>query len=80
VDILSARMTERYIAHMDFLIASEETRSPSDRRYGFTVLAIGCMSVETLGAFIEDLEDADEKRRVSTTLRHVLAKFSEFLM
>jgi hypothetical protein len=63
VDILSARITERYIAPVDFLIASEETKSPSDRRFGFTVLAIDCMLVETLGAFIEGLEDTDGKSK-----------------
>ena len=61
VDILSARITERYIAPVDFLIASEATKPPTDRRFGFTVLAVDCMLVETLGAFTEGLENTDRK-------------------
>jgi hypothetical protein len=63
VDILSARIIERYIAPVDFLVATEETKSPSDRRFGFTVLAVACMLVETLGAFIEGLEDTEGKSK-----------------
>lgn len=59
VGILAARIHDRYIEPVDFLIASEENKLPSERRYGFTVLAIDCLLVETLGAFIEGLEDTD---------------------
>jgi hypothetical protein len=63
VEILSARIHERYIAPVDFLVASEATKPPSDRRYGFTVLAVDCMLVETLGAFLEGLEDTEGKSK-----------------
>jgi len=61
VKILEARIHDRYIAPVDFLIASEESKPPSERRFGFTVLAIDCLLVETLGAFIEGLDDTDRK-------------------
>ncbi len=48
---------------MDFLIASEANRPASERRFGFTVLAIDCLLVETLGAFIDGLEDTDGKSK-----------------
>jgi hypothetical protein len=61
--ILSARIQERYLGPIDFLIASEATKPASDRRYGFTILAVDCMLVETLGAFIEGLEDTEGKSK-----------------
>jgi hypothetical protein len=60
VDILAARISERYIEPVDFLIASETDKPPSERRFGFTILAIDCLVVETLEAFIEGLEDTDQ--------------------
>ena len=59
IDILAARISERYLAPIDFLISSEESKHPSERRFGFTVLAIDCLLVETLGAFIEGLENTE---------------------
>jgi len=61
--ILEARIHDRYIEPVDFLIAAEESKPPSERRFGFTVLAIDCLLVETLGAFIEGLEDTDGKSK-----------------
>jgi hypothetical protein len=71
IGILAARIHDRYIEPVDFLIASEEKKSPSDRRFGFTVLAVDCLLVETLGAFIEGLEDTDgiSKKTFCTFLR-----------
>jgi hypothetical protein len=74
VDILAARIHDRYIEPVDFLIASEANKPPSERRFGFTLLAIDCLVVETLGAFIEGLEDTDGK---SKSLRRHSATFSE---
>jgi hypothetical protein len=59
VEILAARIYERYFAPVDFLILSESAKSPLERRFGFTVLAIDCLLVETLGAFIQGLEDTE---------------------
>ena len=61
VSVLEARLHDRYIQPVDFLIASEENKPLSERRYGFIVLAIDCLLVETLGAFIEGLADTDKK-------------------
>jgi hypothetical protein len=63
LDILSARINDRYIAPVDFLISSEASKPPSDRRFGFTVLAVDCMLVETFGAFIEGLLDTKGKSK-----------------
>ena len=63
IDILAARIHERYIEPVDFLIASEANKPASERRFGFTVLAIDCLLVETLGAFIEGFEDTNGKSK-----------------
>ena len=59
IGILAARINDRYVHPVDFLIASEENKPASERRFGFTVLAVDCLLVETLEAFIEGLEDTD---------------------
>jgi hypothetical protein len=71
IEILASRIIERYITPVDFLILSETAKLPSERRFGFTVLAIDCLLVETLGAFIEGLEDTEgrSKKTFCTFLR-----------
>ena len=66
VNILAARIRDRYLEPVDFLIASEETKPASQRRFGFTVLAIDCLLVETLGSFLEGLEIPMDIRRESS--------------
>lgn len=61
ISVLESRIRERYIAPADFLVAAEKDTLPIERRFGFAVLAIDCLLVETLGAFLEGLEDT--KRR-----------------
>jgi hypothetical protein len=77
VDILAARIRDRYIEPVDFLIAAEESKPASERRFGFTVLAIDCLLIETLGAFIEGLEDTDRKsQRVFRTFLRTRKQFA----
>jgi hypothetical protein len=77
VSILEARLHDRYIQPVDFLIASEENKPLSERRYGFTVLAIDCLLVETLGAFIEGLEDTEgESKRIFRTFLRTRKQFA----
>jgi hypothetical protein len=77
VSILQARIHDRYIQPVDFLIASEENKPLSERRYGFTVLAIDCLLVETLAAFIEGLEDTEgESKRIFRTFLRTRKQFA----
>ena len=69
-NILDCRIKEHYLEPVNFLIQSEEKIPPIERKFGFTILAIDCFLVETLGAFKKGLEKTDFK---ST------ATFSEFL-
>ncbi|MEW7865448.1 hypothetical protein [Aeromonas diversa] len=65
VQILESRIHERYIEPIDRLITSEETLSASEHRFGFTVLAVDCLLIETLGAFLDGLEDTEGKSKTT---------------
>jgi hypothetical protein len=54
--VLDSRIRARYIEPVDLLIAAEDNEPPIQRRFGFTVLALDCLLVETLGAFLGGLE------------------------
>jgi hypothetical protein len=56
ISALDARIRERYIAPADFLVAAEREVRATERRFGFAILALDCLLVETLGAFLEGLE------------------------
>ena len=51
IKILDARITGRYLDPVDKLIEYEEPIDPEKRRFGFTILAIDCLLIETLQAF-----------------------------
>jgi hypothetical protein len=60
IKILRARIEGRYLDPADMLIAAEEEIRPAkNRRFGFTVLAIDCLLIETFQAFIEGLENTN---------------------
>jgi hypothetical protein len=59
IRILETRIHERFIDPIDHLIAAEEAKAPLERRFGFVILAVDCLLVETLGAFREGLETTD---------------------
>jgi len=59
VSVLKSRILVRYLQPVDILINEEADKEGWDRRFGFTVLAIDCLLVETLGAFIEGLTTTD---------------------
>lgn len=63
--ILEGRIHERYIEPIDHLIATEETQPAIKRRFGFTVLAVDCLLIETLGAFLDGLEDTDGRSKTT---------------
>lgn len=49
--ILKSRMESRYIEPVDLLLNCDEQRPCKHRSFGFTVLAIDCLLIETLQAF-----------------------------
>lgn len=61
IEIFTLRIKSRYLEPIDFLIKEDEQRNPIKRRYGFSILAIDCLLIETLQAFREGLTDTKGK-------------------
>lgn len=59
--IFRKRISERYIEAADKLIELEANLSAIEKKYGFVVLAIDCMLIETLQSFYEGLTDTAHK-------------------
>ncbi len=81
IGILESRIKDRFIAAVDFLLDTEKDIPAGKRRFGFAVLAIDCLLIETLGAFLDGLEDTDRKSekvfcKFLTTRRSFSSDFS----
>lgn len=63
IDIFKKRIASRYLEPVDMLIKKDNYRSPTDRRYGFTILAIDCLLIETLQSFREGLNNTKGKSK-----------------
>ncbi len=59
IDILRKRIESRYIQPVDVLIANDECFSSTERRYGFVILAIDSLLIETLQAFQEGVAETE---------------------
>ena len=53
IDIFRSRLESRFIEAVDELIELEKLKPSIDKRFGFAILAIDCLLVETLGAFVK---------------------------
>jgi hypothetical protein len=53
IDVFKRRITERYIEPVDILLEIEAPLAYTDRRFGFSIVAIDCLLIETLQAFID---------------------------
>ncbi|SES78759.1 hypothetical protein [Thalassotalea agarivorans] len=53
IDVLNRRIMERYIESVDILLELERDKGFKERRFGFSVVSIDCMLIETLQAFID---------------------------
>jgi len=63
ISAFDSRIRERYLAPADFLVTAEKETRATERRFGFAVLAIDCLLVETLGAFLEGLEESTNRSK-----------------
>jgi hypothetical protein len=84
VSIFEARIVERYFNPVDILLKDDEKRQATERRFGFTILAIDCLLIETLQAFIDGKKDtngksADMFRRFLTQRSGFKGQFDENL-
>jgi len=61
IEIFKSRIESRYLEPINFLIKEDEQRSSIERRYGFSILAIDCLLIETLQAFREGLTNTKGK-------------------
>jgi hypothetical protein len=55
--ILEKRTRGRFTDTIEFLIADDGKRRATERRFGFAILALDCLLVETLEAFRQGLTD-----------------------
>ena len=63
IDVLYSRLSSRYLDPVDKLLEFESDLKASEKRFGFTVLAIDLLLIETLQAFKEGLESTDGKSK-----------------
>ena len=63
ISIFDQRIRGRFTDVVDSLINEDEGRAPQDRRFGFVILAIDCMLLETLEAFSQGLTDTRKKSK-----------------
>jgi len=63
IAILEQRLRRRFTDVVEFLIADDEQRALVDRRFGFAILALDCLVVETLEAFRQGLLDTRKKSK-----------------
>ncbi len=59
ISILRERIYGRYFDPVDQLILSEDGKPAYERRFGFAILAIDCLLIETFGAFLQGFETTD---------------------
>ncbi len=58
---LDKRLTERYLDAINVLMKSEDSEPIYRHRFGFTILAIDCLLIETLQSFYEGITDSTGK-------------------
>lgn len=63
VNVLKDRLYSRYIDPVDALLSAEAGKPAKERRFGFTILAIDLLLMETIQAFKEGLEDTNGKSK-----------------
>lgn len=63
IEVLNQRLDERYIEPADRLIQFENGVSAQYKKYGFTILAIDCLLIETLQSFYEGIIDSSGKSK-----------------
>jgi len=62
-EIFLDRIVGRFTAPADVLLASERPTPPAQRRFGFAVLALDCLLIETLGSFVAGVITSTGKSR-----------------
>ena len=76
IGIFKARITERYIEPVQLLLDTEKNKSAKDRKYGFTIVAIDSLLIETLWAFKQGRKDTKSNSR--RAFKELLTSEDEF--
>lgn len=63
VNVFEQRISARYIEPVDLLLTAENDLPYKDRRFGFTVLSIDCLLIETIQSFKEGLVNTKGKSK-----------------
>ena len=63
IGIFERRIRGRFTDAVDFLIADDEQRPATERRWGFAILAVDSLLVETLEAFSQGLTNTKNKSK-----------------
>ena len=63
IEIFNERIRSRYIEPADLLMMKDSKRKPVERRYGFSILAIDCLLIETLQSFRDGLTNTKNKSK-----------------
>ncbi len=61
IEILNMRIENRYFEPVDLLIEKEKNKLSKEKKYGFTILSIDCLLIETLQSFIEGWKTTKNK-------------------
>lgn len=57
------RINERFIEPINKLIEAEENLKPIEKKFGFSVLALDCLLVETIQSFYEGITDSSNNSK-----------------
>lgn len=63
VDIFAERIKSRYLDPVDLLIETDQKLTPNERKFGFSIMAIDCLLIETLQSFRDGLIDTNGKSK-----------------
>lgn len=63
IEYLEKRLNERFVEPTEILIASEDSKPAIEKKYGFTILAIDCLLIETLQSFYEGVTDSSKQSK-----------------
>lgn len=63
VEILNDRIRGRYFSPIELLINADDEKSIGERSFGFAILALDCLLVETFQSFIHGAESSEGKSK-----------------
>ena len=58
IKFFEKRINERYVQPIDVLITAEKELKATDKKFGFTIMSIDCLLIETLQSFREGVTDS----------------------